>query len=147
MLHTRLVKTTEMKAGIQMKKQAATMLATLAAVFAWSSSAYAGCNNAEVVGTWDVTFSDGNSRNLVLDFDGTVIAAESICYDPFRGTTAPDSGTFDVAKDCSVSIDIVVEGLPVDLEGGVARGRASGAGHYVVQYFGVKGAFTMILMP
>ena len=130
-----------------MKNQVTTLLATIAAVCAWSSSAHAGCNNAEVVGTWDVTFSDGNSCNLLLDLHGNVVADESTCYDPFRGSTAPDSGTFDVAGDCSVSIDIVVEGLPVDLDGRIARGRASGAGRYVVSYFGVKGSFTMVRMP
>jgi hypothetical protein len=130
-----------------MKNRVTTMLAALAAVFAWSSSAHAGCNNAEVVGTWDVTFSDGNSCSLRLNLDGNVIADESVCYDPFRGSTTPDSGTFDVASDCSVSIDIVVEGLPVDLDGRIARGRASGAGRYVVSYFGVKGLFTMVRMP
>lgn len=130
-----------------MKNQAITLLAAVAAVFAWSSSAHAGCNNAEVVGTWDITFSDGNSCNLVLDLNGNVIAEESICYDPFRGATTPDSGTFDVAKDCSVSIDLVVEGVPVDLDGRIARGRASGAGRYVVWPFYVKGGFTMVRMP
>lgn len=127
-----------------MKNQVTTLLATVAAALAWSSSAYAGCNNAEVVGIWDVTFSDGNSCDLVLELNGNVIAEESICYDPFRGATAPDSGSFDVAQDCSVSIDIVVEGLPVELDGRIARGRASGAGRYVVWPFFVKGGFTMV---
>lgn len=130
-----------------MKSQVTTLLATVAAVFAWSSSAYAGCSNAEFSGAWDITFSDGNSCNLVLGHDGNVIAEESICYDPHRGSTAPDSGTFDVAGDCSVSIDLVVETLPVELDGRIARARASGAGRYVVQYFGIKGLFTMVRMP
>jgi len=130
-----------------MKSQAKGLVAGLAMVLAWSSSAYAACNGAEIVGAWDVTFSDGNSCVLLLDLHGDVIASESLCYDPFRGSTAPDSGTYTVAKDCSVHINLVVEGLPVDLAGRIARGRANGAGRYLVPAYSVKGAFTMVRLP
>jgi len=146
MLATGSLETIDIEGGIHMKKPATTLLATLAAVLACSSSAYAGCNNAEFAGTWDVTFSDGNSCNLVLDLQGNVNAGESRCYDPFRGSTAPDSGDFSVANDCSVSINIVVEGVDVELAGQVARARASGAGRYLVPAYSVKGLFTMVRM-
>jgi len=78
---------------------------------------------------------------------GDVIADESICYDPFRGTTAPDSGSFTVAEDCSVMAEIVVEGIPIELAGYISRGRDTGAGRFVVWAFGVKGAITLVRLP
>ena len=95
---------------IHMKNQISKLLATFVAVLAWSSSAYAGCNNAEFVGTWEVAFSDGNSCRLLLNRQGEVDANESICFDPFRGAAAPDSGTYAVASDCSVSVNVVIGG-------------------------------------
>ena len=130
-----------------MKNRVMKSTAAVAALMAWSTGAWAGCNNAEIVGNWDVTFSDGNSCVLRLDRGGEVIAGESICFDPFRGSTAPDSGNFAVASDCSINLAIVVEGATVELEGRITRSRDSGAGRYLVPAFFVKGAFTMIRMP
>lgn len=130
-----------------MKTRTTSLLAILGAVLAWSPSAYSACPNAEFAGTWDFTFSDGNSCRLVLNLKGDVLAEESICYDPFRGTTPPDSGTFVTAGDCSITGNLVVEGLPIELAGQLARGRDTGAGRYLVPWFSVKGSFTMIRVP
>ena len=128
-----------------MKNRMIKLLTVLVAVVAWSSSAYAACGKAEFVGTWDVTFADGNSCLLVLDSKGDIVASESICFDPFRGSTAPDSGTYSVGWDCSVSAMLVVEGNTIELAGQFApRGRDTGAGRYVVPAYFLKGAFTMI---
>lgn len=134
------------KGDVEMKNRVIKLTTTMTAVLALSANAYAGCNNAEISGDWDVTFSDGNSCTLRLDLQGDVVAEESRCYDPFRGATAPDAGSYAVNSDCSINISLVVEGVPVDLAGQVARAGASGAGRYVVAPYWVKGAFTMIRM-
>lgn len=122
------------------------LLVAIVAALVFSTSAYAGCTNAQFAGTWEMVFSDGNSCELVVNRVGDVVADESICFDPFRGATEPDSGALIVAEDCSVSGTLVVEGAPVSLAGRIARGRDSGAGRYQVLEF-VKGSFTMIRMP
>ena len=130
-----------------MKNQIRNLCITLLAVIGLGSTAYAGCDNAKFAGTWDVTFSDGNSCRLLLDIEGNVVASESACYDPFRGTTAPDSGTYAVAEDCSIDAALVVEGLSVELAGHFSNGRNIGAGRYQVPAYFVKGSFTMIRVP
>ena len=130
-----------------MKNRMTTLLIGLAAALAWSSSAQAACNGAEFAGTWEVAFSDGNSCQLVLDMQGDLIAEESLCFDPFRGRTAPDSGSYAVASDCSVSAVLVVEGVTVEPAAQFARTRAIGAGRFVVPAYGFKGGVTMVRMP
>ena len=98
-----------------MKNQITRFLTTLVAVLAWSSSVYAECTNAVFDGTWEVAFSDGNSCRLVFNSEGGVVANESICFDPFRGAAAPDSGTYAVASDCSATVALVVEGNTIDM--------------------------------
>ena len=129
------------------------LLATFIAVLVWSSSAYAGCNNAQFAGTWDVVFNDGNSCKLVLNMDGDVLIAgdrsQSVCYDPFRGVTEPDAGTVSVGSDCLANISLVVEGVTIEMLGRIANPRNIGAGGYLVFFPGyeqpvAKGAFTMI---
>jgi len=135
------------RGDIQMKSQLMNLCITLVAVVGLSSNAVAGCDNAKFAGTWDVTFSDGNSCRLLFDMAGNVVAGESICYDPFRGTTPPDSGTYAVGEDCSIDAAIVVEGLSVELAGQFSNGRNIGAGRYLVPAYGVKGGYTMIRVP
>ena len=130
-----------------MKNRINKLLITLVAVLAWGSNAYAGCNTEKFAGTWDVAFSDGNSCRLLLDSQGEVVANESACFDPFRGTTTPDSGNYAVANDCSISASIVVEGVTVELAGQFSNGRNIGAGRYLVSAFFVKGGYTMIRVP
>ena len=127
-----------------MKNQITRFLATLVAVLAWSSSVYAECTNAVFDGTWEVAFSDGNSCRLVFDSEGGVVANESICFDPFRGAAAPDSGTYAVASDCSATVALVVEGNTIDMAAHLASDLDIGAGTHVVSALGEKGSFTMI---
>lgn len=135
-----------------MKSRITSFLATLVVLLAWGPSAYAACTNAQFAGTWDVVFSDGNSCRLVLNKEGEVLTnpdrSLSTCFDPFRGTAVPDSGTYDVASDCSASFFPVVEGLTIQMYGRIAQPRNTGAGFFVVEFPGppwaVKGAFTMI---
>jgi len=127
-------------------------LTIFVAVLAWSSSAYAACTNAQFAGTWDVVFSDGNSCRLVLNAEGEVLTEPSrslsTCFDPFRGETAPDSGTYFVGSDCLASFILEVEGNEVDMFGRIAQTRDIVAGFFVVilpvDPFFEKGAFTMI---
>ena len=131
-----------------MKSRITSFLATLVAVLAWSSSAYAGCTNEEFAGTWDFVFSDGNACSLVFNEEGEVLIAGdsslSICLDPFRGVTEPDSGMIAVGSDCSVDFDLLVEDIEIDLFGRIAQSHDIGAGFFVMGAFGVKGSFTMI---
>jgi len=136
-----------------MKNRINKFLATFIAVLAWSSSAYAGCNNAQFAGTWDVVFTDGNSCKLVVNQAGDVLIAgdrsQSVCYDPFRGVTEPDSGTVSVGSDCLANISLGVEGVTLEMLGRIANPRNIGAGGFLIFVPGVdnpvvKGAFTMI---
>jgi hypothetical protein len=131
-----------------MKNKINKLLITLVAVLACVSNAYAGCANPKFFGAWDVQFSDGNSCRLVLGRGGEVVANKSVCYDPFRGATAPDSGSYAVVpKDCEISASLVVEGVTIDLGGVFAIDRNTGHGRFVVPDFSVKGSYTMIRMP
>lgn len=130
-----------------MKNRISKLMITVVAVLAWGSNAYAGCNNEKFAGTWDVAFSDGNSCRLLLDSQGEVIADESVCFDPFRGATSPDSGNYDVANDCSINAILVIEGATVELAGQFSNGRNIGAGRFLVPAFFVKGGYTMIRVP
>ena len=136
-----------------MKNRINKLLATFIAVLVWSSSAYAGCNNAQFAGTWDVVFNDGNLCKLVVNNEGNVLIAgdrsQSVCYDPFRGVTEPDAGTVSVGSDCLANIHLAVEGITIEMLSRIANPRNIGAGGYLVFVPGVdqpvaKGAFTMI---
>lgn len=136
-----------------MKRRITSFLIVLVAVLAWSSSAYARCTNAQFSGTWDIVFSDGNSCSLVVNKEGEVLTEPdrslSTCFDPFRGETAPDSGTIAVTSDCVASFDLVVEGLNIEMYGRIAKTRDTGAGFYLtfLSYDPlevVKGSFNMI---
>ena len=131
----------------QMRNEMRNLMIALIAVMGLSSTAYAGCDNAKFAGTWEVTFSDGNSCRLLLDIEGNVVASESTCYDPFRGATAPDSGDYAVAEDCSIEAAIVVEGVDIELFGQFSNGRNIGAGRYLVPAYYVKGGYTMVRVP
>ena len=130
-----------------MKNKINKLLITLVAVLACGSNAYATCSNPNFFGKWDVIFSDGNSCRLLLDRGGKVNADKSICYDPFRGAAAPDSGSYSVARDCSINAILVVEGATFELAGLFAVGRNTGAGYFVVPAFNAKGSYTMMRLP
>jgi len=133
-----------------MDSRIAKFLATLLVGLAWVSSAYAGCTNAQLAGTWEVVFSDGNSCRLVVDKEGEVLIDEldlSVCFDPFRGATAPDEGSSAVTSDCSVTFDLVVEGVNVQMYGRLSEPRNVGAGFYVAfvpDVFADKGSFNLV---
>ncbi|MGI9263602.1 MAG: hypothetical protein ACR2QU_01655 [Gammaproteobacteria bacterium] len=124
------------------------VLITLVAMLACASNAYAGCTNPKFFGAWDVQFSDGTSCRLVLGRGGEVLADKSVCYDPSRGATAPDSGSYAVVpKDCEISASVVVQGVTIDLEGVFAIDRNTGHGRFLVPAFAVMGGYSMIRMP
>ena len=133
-----------------MKSRITSLFATLLAVLIGSSTAYAGCTNTQIAGTWDVVFSDGNACRLVLDKGGEVLIDElnlSTCFDPFRGTTAPDEGAYSVLPDCSVNFELLVEGATLQMYGRLVENRKSGAGFYVLfvpDVFADKGSFNLI---
>ena len=136
-----------------MKSQISKILTAFVVVLVWSSSAFAGCTNAQFAGTWDVVFGDGNSCKFVLNKEGEVLIAgdrsQSVCFDPFRGVTEPDSGTVAVGSDCLANISLEVEGVTIEMLGRIAQPRNIGAGGYLIFVPGVpnpvsKGAFTMI---
>ena len=130
-----------------MKSRTGSLIASFVVLFVCSANAYAGCTNAQFAGTWDVVFSDGNACHLVVDSDGTVITnsdfSQSTCFDPFRGSTVPNSGAVVVATDCSVTFALVVEGFPLEMYGRIAKTRDTGAGIYILAGPS-KGSFNMI---
>ena len=75
---------------------------------------------------------------MVLDEEGLVLIDSdrslSTCFDPFRGITTPDSGTYAVEKDCSFSFELIVEGVNVDLYGRLTPPQQIGAGFYVLTF-------------
>lgn len=126
------------------------VLVTFVAALAFGANAYAGCTNEQLAGTWDVVFSDGNSCRLVLDTDGGVLIEEdrsqSTCFDPFRGATVPDDGAYGVEGDCSVMVNLVVEGVNVELYGRLIQPRKFGTGFfvaYIPDIYAAKGSFNM----
>lgn len=133
-----------------MKSRMTKLLATFVVGLASVSSAYAGCTNAQFAGTWEAVFSDGNSCSFVLNKDGDVLIDElnlSVCFDPFRGATAPDEGSYGVTSDCSVTFDLVVEGVNIQMYGRLSEPRNMGAGFFVAfvpDVFADKGAFNLV---
>ena len=126
------------------------LLATLIVALAVSANAYAGCTNTQFAGAWDVVFSDGNSCRLVVDKEGEVLIeddkSQSTCFDPFRGVTVPDEGSYSVSGDCSVSFQLAVEGATVEMYGRVIQPRIFGTGlfvTYIPDVFAAKGSFNM----
>jgi len=124
---------------------------TLIAALAISANANAGCTSTQFAGAWDVAFSDGNSCRLVVDQEGDVLIepdrSQSTCFDPFRGVTVPDEGSYSVSKDCTVSFALIVEGATVELYGRVVQPRIFGTGIYVTyipEVFAEKGSFNMV---
>ena len=119
-----------------MKNQRVNALATFVTLLTLGSNVYAGCSDDQFAGSWDVVFADGNSCRLVLDDQDAVLIEPdrslSTCFDPFRGVTTPDSGTYSVEKDCSFSFELIVEGVNIDLYGRLTPNRQIGAGFYVV---------------
>ena len=131
-----------------MKIQKGSLAAFFVLLLGWGTTAYAGCTNEQFAGTWDVAFSDGNVCNLIIDSEGNVLTSSdnslSTCFDPFRGTTAPDSGSVAVADECLANIVLVVEGAEIQMGARIAKTRDIGAGIYVIPIVPVKGSFTMI---
>ena len=108
-----------------MKSRPIILLTILVAMVAWSSSAYAGCADARFSGTWEVVFSDGKSCSLVLNREGEVLTdpdrSPSTCLGPFRGETAPDSGTHAETDECDVEFNLLVEGIELQMYVGLLR--------------------------
>ena len=136
-----------------MKNRIVGSLLTLVVLLAWGPIAYAGCTNNQFAGTWGIAFSDGNACRLVLNKDGEVLSnpdrSQSTCFDPFRGTTADVLGIYDVSDDCSVSIELLVEGYPITMGGLIAQPHNVVGGIFVVVYsadplYAEKGSITMI---
>lgn len=95
-------------------------------------------------------FSDGNSCRLVLDNKGEVLIESDrslrTCFDPFRGATVPDEGSYSLNSDCSVVFELVVEGANIDMYGQIIQPRIFGTGFflaYIPDIFATKGSFNL----
>ena len=113
----------------------------------WSSASYAGCSPPQLTGMWETVFSDGNSCRLRLLNNGDISPNESICYDPNRGTSAPDSGTLKVKANCFAEGEIIVEGVSIELPVQFSGDRSMAAGRYRVSADGTKGSVVMVRVP
>jgi hypothetical protein len=124
------------------------VLTTLIGItFGWSSFSHAGCTPAQVTGIWEVAFSDGNSCRLKLKLGGVIDIANSVCYDPDRGTSNLDSGTLKIAGNCFAEGEIVIGGVKVELPVQFSNDRTTAAGRFRVSADGSKGSVVMIRVP
>ncbi len=114
---------------------------------AWSSASQAGCTPAQVSGTWEIAFSDGNSCRVKLRSNGNVDTGKSVCFDPDRGSSGLDSGRIKVAGDCFAEGEIVVGGFAIELPVQFSQDRGTAAGRFRVEAAGTKGSVTMIRVP
>ncbi len=125
--------------------------ATLASMFGltlgFSSAGYAGCAPPQMTGIWEVAFSDGNSCRLKLNSNGSLNVNQSVCYDPDRGSTVPDSGNIKTKANCFAEGELVVEGFTVELPVQFSQGRGMAAGRYRVTADGTKGSVVMVRVP
>jgi hypothetical protein len=120
---------------------------TAIAILAFSSSAFAGCTKAQVSGTWEAVFSNGNSCKLRLNTRGGIVTGSSVCFDPDLGATAPDSGSLPVRKDCLAEGEIVVQGVVIELAIQFSADHGTGAGRYREPVSLAKGSLVMIRVP
>jgi len=131
-----------------MKIKKRIVLATLAATaFGWSAMSHAACSPAQVTGVWETAFSDGNSCRIRLKSNGSVNTADSICYDPDRGTSAIDSGTIKIAGNCFAEGELVIGGVSVELPVQFSNDRTTAAGRFRLSDDGAKGSVVMIRVP
>ena len=112
-----------------------------------SSTTHAGCVKNQITGIWETFFSDGNSCKLKINGRGEVIASASLCYDPDRGVTQPDSGSLVIEENCAALGILVIEGVTVELGAQFAVDRSTAGGVYVIPDFGAKGSFSMVRLP
>jgi hypothetical protein len=113
----------------------------------WSSASYAGCTAAQISGTWEMAFSDGNSCRVRLKHNGEIQVEDSVCFDPDRGAAAPDSGTLRVNGVCFAEGGIVIGGVAIELPVQFSNDRTTGAGRYRVSADGSKGSVVLIRVP
>ena len=113
----------------------------------WNSASFAGCTPAQVSGVWEMAFSDGNSCRLRLAGNGSIKAASSVCYDPDRGATEPDSGNLKVDGNCFAEGEMVVEGAVIELPVQFSNDRTTAAGRYRFSEDGTKGMVVLIRVP
>ncbi len=125
----------------------ATLATLLGLAMGISSASYAACTSPQLTGTWEAAFSDGNSCRLKIKSNGQLDAANSVCYDPDRGTTVPDSGVFKPKANCFIEGELVIGGFSVEVPVQVSQGRGVAAGRYRVDADGTKGSVFMVRVP
>ena len=94
-----------------------------------------------------MAFSDGNACRLKLRNNGTIAPDASVCYDPDRGASAPDSGQLKVKGNCFAEGELVVEGMTIELPVQFSNDRTTAAGRYRVSADGSKGSVVLIRVP
>ncbi len=121
-------------------------IAAVGLTVGFSSASFAACTSAQVSGTWEVAFSDGNSCRLKLNNNGSISADKSVCYDPTRGTTVPDSGNLKVQGNCFAEGEIVIGGAVIELPVQFSNDRTTAAGRYLAPDQ-TKGSVVLIRVP
>jgi hypothetical protein len=121
-------------------------IASVGLAMGFSSASFAACTAAQVSGTWEVAFSDGNSCRLKLNNNGSINAGKSVCYDPTRGTAVPDSGNLKVQGNCFAEGEIVLGGARVELPVQFSNDRTTAAGRYLAPDMS-KGSVVLIRVP
>ena len=124
----------------------AIVVATLGVTLGFSSVSFAGCTAAQISGIWDVAFSDGNSCRLQVNNNGRINAGKSACFDPTRGSAAPDSGNLKVKGDCFAEGELVLGGAVIELPVQFSNDRTTGAGRFLGPDMS-KGSVVLIRVP
>ena len=130
-----------------MNTNKAILLSMFGLTMGLSSAAYAGCTPPQLTGIWEVAFSDGNSCRLKLNSNGSINVDKSVCYDPDRGTSVPDSGTLKTQANCFAEGELVIGGFAIELPVQFAQNRGMAAGRYRVSADGTKGSVMMVRVP
>ncbi len=132
---------------MKMNSKRAILASLFGLTLGFSSTGHAGCLPPQLTGFWEMAFSDGNSCRLKLNSNGVINVDQSVCYDPNRGATAPDSGNLKVQPNCFAEGELVVEGFTIELPVQFSQSRGMAAGRYRVTADGTKGSVVLVRVP
>ena len=132
---------------MKLTTKTALVFSALSMGLVFSSASHAACTPAQVSGVWEVAFSDGNSCRLRLNNNGSINAAASVCFDPDRGSAAPDSGNMKINGACFTEGTLVLGGVTIELPVQFSNDRTTAAGRFRVSVDGSKGSLVMIRVP
>ena len=130
-----------------MNSNKTSLAAVLGLALGFSPVGHAACSSPQTSGIWEVAFSNGSSCRLKVNINGTINVDKSVCYDPDRGVTTPESGLFKPNASCFAEGELVVEGVTVEVPVQYSQERSMAAGRYRISADGSKGSVMMVRVP